>query len=219
MSIICPTITAGNSHTYRAQMENVANFAARLHIDLMSKDFTPHQSVSVNEMWWPAGVRADIHVMYKNPAMYLDKIIEYKPQLVIIHAESEGSFYETAEALKNNNIKVGLALLKETHVSQIESVLEELDHVLIFSGDLGSFGGHADLSLLEKVQAIKVINPEIEVGWDGGINEHTIKKLADGGVDVLNVGGFIQRADDPAHAYARLKALLDEDINVQKTDN
>lgn len=208
MAIICPTITAGNQHAYRSQMERVARFAVRVHVDLMDKDFTPHKSVGVNEIWWPAAVKADIHVMYRNPIKYLNQIIEYNPHLVIVHAEADGDFYSLLEALRAKDIKVGLALLKNTPVSKIEPVLGELDHVLIFSGELGSFGGQADIALLEKVQAIKAINPNIEIGWDGGINEQNARQLVQGGVDVLNVGGYLQRSERPHDAYARLEALI-----------
>lgn len=219
MSIICPTVLAGNEHTFRQQIERVVPFAERIQIDLMDGEFAPHKSINLDEIWWPAGVTADIHLMYKRPVEYRDTLINLKPHMVIVHAEAEGDFYELKEALKSAGVKVGLALLEQTKLEQIEPVLNELDHILIFSGELGSFGGQANLNLLEKVQAIKVINPNVEIGWDGGINEHNIKQLTDGGVDVLNVGGFIQRSDNPAHAYARLKALLEEPANAPETDN
>lgn len=221
MSIVCPTITAGNPHTFKAQMERVAHFSHRLHIDLMDKDFTPHQSVELAQVWWPVGIKADLHIMYKQPSKYIDTIIKLKPELVIIHAEAEGDFHEFHEQMKAAGIKVGLAVLKDTSIANIEPVLSLLDHVLIFSGDLGSFGGRADMSLLDKIREVKVFSRNIEVGWDGGVNQHNIKELADGGVDVLNVGGFIQRSERPDEAYATLESLIgNRRISVkQETDN
>ncbi len=208
MAVICPTVLAGSPHTYRQQIERVMTFAERIQIDLMDGDFAPHRSIDLGEVWWPEQLVADIHLMYKRPLNYVDLLVQLKPSLVIVHAEAEGNFFELADALRAEDIKVGLALLKETHISKIEPVLDQVDHVLIFSGDLGSFGGTADLSLLDKVKAVKIINPQIEVGWDGGVNEHNAAALAQGGVDVLNVGGFIQRAEHPSSAYAKLKGLI-----------
>ena len=91
---------------------------------------------------------------------------------------------------------------------KILSSLEKIDHVLIFSGDLGHFGGKADLTLLNKVKYLKDKKPSLEIGWDGGINDQNAQNLLDGGVDVLNVGGYIQRSGDPAHAYAILKGII-----------
>jgi ribulose-phosphate 3-epimerase len=66
----------------------------------------------------------------------------------------------------------------------------------------------ADLTLLEKVQQAKSINPNIEIGWDGGVNAENVRQLADAGVDIINSGGYIHRAPDPALAYHTLVKLL-----------
>lgn len=47
----------------------------------------------------------------------------------------------------------------------------------------------------------------IEIGWDGGINEENVGKIVSAGVSVLNVGGYIQRAKNPAGAYATLRTM------------
>src|SRR5690606_36219400 len=98
----------------------------------------------------------------------------------------------------------GVALLKDTPASAIEPYIDQIEHVLVFSGDLGYYGGKADLALLSKVTELKKMKPSLEIGWDGGINDHNASELVKGGVDVLNVGGFIQKATDPEDAYAIL---------------
>jgi ribulose-phosphate 3-epimerase len=101
-------------------------------------------------------------------------------------------------------------LLPQTTVETITPALDHIDHVLIFSGDLGNFGGHANLRLLDKVAELRRHKPELEIGWDGGINEQNISKLVFAGVDVLNVGGYIQNAEEPEKAYSRLVRIAEE---------
>ncbi len=60
---------------------------------------------------------------------------------------------------------------------------------------------------LEKVRLIRSIHPEVEVGWDGGANSENAFSLVQGGVDVVNVGGAINKSTDPAATY---KQLVDE---------
>ena len=60
------------------------------------------------------------------------------------------------------------------------------------------------MSLIHKAEAIKQLNPNIEVGWDGGINLSNAKILTDNHVDVLNVGGYIHKAKNPEHAFRTL---------------
>jgi len=207
MAIICPTVTATSKEDYDEQLHRAVALAKRIHIDLMDGEFAPTKSLSIEEIWWPAGVGVDLHVMYKHPQALLAMILKLHPRLVIIHAEAEGDFEDFAAKLKTAGIKIGVALLASTPVVQIESVLSQLNHVLIFSGNLGYFGGQADFALLQKAENIKQDHPYLEIGWDGGINDQNITQLIAGGVDVLNTGGFIQKSNNPAHAYATLKGL------------
>jgi ribulose-phosphate 3-epimerase len=208
MSVICPTITAENAHNYRDQIERVASFAKRIHLDFADGILAPVKLFALGQAWLPDGVQADLHLMYRKPDDCLEQAISLKPNLVILHAEASGNFAELAEKLHQSGIKAGVALLPETSVETIGPSLSTIDHVLVFSGDLGYFGGRADLSLLDKVLKLRQLKPGIEIGWDGGINDENAKKLSTGGVDVLNVGSFIQHAKEPQKAYATLELSI-----------
>mgnify|MGYP000948601975 CR=1 FL=1 len=68
MAIICPTVTPLTADEYKDQMSRVGGLSDRLQIDLMDADFAHSKSVvGVDDVWWPAGVKADIHLMYQNP--------------------------------------------------------------------------------------------------------------------------------------------------------
>lgn len=205
---ICPTITAANVHQYRQQIERVEPFVKRLHIDFMDGQFASPKSPNIIQAWWPEGVTVDFHVMYEKPIEHRESIISLNPNLVIFHAEADmGHFAQQNEELRSLGIKTGLALLQKTRLAEVKDWLDKIDHLLIFSGSLGKHGGTADLSLLAKGKEAKNLNPNLEIGWDGGINDRNAKELIDAGVDVLNVGGYIHHSDNPAHAYATLEAL------------
>ena len=128
--------------------------------------------------------------------------------MVIVHAEAHVHHMHFVAELHKAGIEAGLAVLPETPTENIEQIMHSFEHVLIFSGNLGHHGGVADLGLLEKVKQISLHHPEVEIGWDGGINDQNAKLLVDGGVDVLNVGGFIQSAQDPKSSYSVLAMAL-----------
>lgn len=211
MAVVCPTITAYSVEEYRAQMNRILHLGHRIQIDLTDGEFTKDKTVSPADAWWPVGFRVDFHLMYKYPIPAVQEILKHKPNLIIVHAECDGSFDELFEICKKSDIKVGAALLQNTPAEALYSALDRLDHILIFSGNLGYQGGsHADLQLLEKVKDLKSKKPTLEIGWDGGVNAQNIAELALGGVDVLNVGGYIQNAPDPAKAYHTLQIIADE---------
>lgn len=199
---------AHNPHDFREQIEKIAPFATRVQIDLTDGLFAKPKSVELGQVWWPHSIKADLHLMYHRPDLYAKKAIELDPHMIIVHAEAEGDFRKLTKELKPKGIKLGVALLKETDPEVIMPVLELVDHILIFSGDLGHFGGHVDFDLLDKVGKLKDWKPSLEIGWDGGISDKNAKQLVDGGVDVLNVGGFIQNSSHPESAYATLKETI-----------
>jgi ribulose-phosphate 3-epimerase len=206
MSIICPTVLADTVDEFRDQMEVVRPFASRIQIDLGDGRFTT-KTVDLGDVWWPEHITADIHLMYREPMEILPTLMALGPGMVIVHAEAN-KVSESLQLLRENNIRAGVALLQDTSVESVAELIRLSDHVLIFSGSLGSFGGQVDLALLGKIPQIRTIEPDIEIGWDGGINADNVLKLADGGVDVLNVGGAIQKASRPENAYRDLMRRL-----------
>lgn len=209
MSVVCPTVLATTEEEYAVQMKRAAAFAPRIQIDLMDGDFAQPKSIDLEKIWWPEDVTADIHIMYRAPGDYIDKLIELKPSLVIIHAEATVDHKEFAEKLHAHAISVGLCLLADTPIDKIKDIIDEFDHILVFGGKLGSFGGNADLAQLEKARQAIELKPSLEIGWDGGVNDQIAKQLAGGGIDVLNAGGFIQKAENPQAAYEKLVSLVE----------
>lgn len=211
MPIIAPTITAETEESFQKQIEKVNPLAVRLHIDFSDGQFAPRKLLPPSKTWWPVGLKTDFHLMYQQPGQVFEESIRHKPHLIILHAESGGDFKAMAEAIKSHEIKVGVALLPQTQPNHIMPALELIDHVLIFSGNLGYQGGsYADPTLLNKVLVLRDKKPSLEIGWDGGINPENISELILGGVDVLNVGGYIQAAHDPAKAFKYIQRIADE---------
>lgn len=208
---ICPTVTTTTADAYKKKIELLARFAERVHLDSTDGIFAPTKLTPIPDLWWPkdsAIKMVDIHAMYQRPFEHAVKLFELKPHLIVVHAECEGDFAGFARAAQGHGIKVGLALLADTPVSQITSSLELVDHVLIFAGKLGYHGGQADLSLLDKAKELKQLKPELELGWDGGVSDQNARALMEGGIDVLNTGGFIDHADDPEATYRQLQQLI-----------
>jgi len=206
MAIIAPTILTDNTELYKKLVESYASFAQRIQIDFMDGEFAPDKSVGIDDLWWPDGLMVDMHMMVARPREYIEKLIALRPRLVIFHAEVEGELNSEFLALKNAGIKTGVALLKGTFPGSKKELIERVDHVLLFSGNLGEYGGEADLLQLSKVGVIRDIKSGLEIGWDGGANESNVGEMARAGVNVINVGSAIAKAENPKEAYEKLMA-------------
>lgn len=204
MSVIAPSITVETEDQYKASIERIQPFADRVHIDISDGQFAPVFMLGVDKLWWPKEWTVDIHAMVMQPADYVDSLIALKPNLITFHAETGVNLIPILEKIKKAGIKAGVALLKPTVPATISDTIKAADHVLVFSGDLGHYGGTASLMQLEKVRLIKAINPSVEIGWDGGVNIDNAFTLTQGGVNVLNTGGALSNAVDPDTVYATL---------------
>jgi ribulose-phosphate 3-epimerase len=206
-SIIAPSITVETEDQYRSSIDRIKPFVERAHIDISDGVFSPVFLVEPEKLWWPREWTVDIHAMVMQPNEYLSRLVALRPNLIIFHAETGTDLVPVIAEVKRNGIKAGIALLRPTVPATITEAIKAADHVLIFSGDLGHYGGTANLMQLEKIRLIRSINPNIEVGWDGGVNIDNAFILSQGGANVLNVGGAIANAEDPTKAYY---SLVDE---------
>jgi ribulose-phosphate 3-epimerase len=204
MSVVVPTILSETPDDYKTSVEQLNGFAKRVHIDISDGEFAPTFTVGAAQIWWPQEWVVDIHAMVARPSEHLETLLSLKPHLIIFHAEVEEDIVPVLQHVKKFGVKAGVALLRGTVPSTVQSAIETADHVMIFSGELGKYGGIASLMQLEKVRLIRNINQGVEIGWDGGVNIENAYSISQGGVDVLNVGGTIAKAKNPEETYTAL---------------
>lgn len=210
MSVIAPAVLAENGEDYKTQIEHIHTFAERVHIDISDGEFAPTFTVNAAQVWWPQEWTVDIHAMVARPSDHLETLISLKPHMIIFHVEVEEDLVPVLRQVKQAGIKAGISLLRSTVPSTVVASIMEADHVMIFSGELGKYGGVASMMQLEKVRLIRAIRADVEIGWDGGVNAQNAYSIAQGGVDVLNVGKSIAGAAVPQEAYATLVSEINK---------
>ncbi len=204
MSIISPTITVETPEQYKASVERLQPFVQRVHIDISDGEFAPTFLLGEAQLYWPQNWQVDIHAMVARPSEHIQALIALKPSMIVFHAEIKEDRATLINTIKAAGIKAGVALLRSTVPSSVDNIIRLVDHVLIFSGELGKYGGTASLMQVEKIRLVKAINPNVEIGWDGGVSLENAYTLTQGGVDVLNTGSAIANAPDPKVAYDAL---------------
>lgn len=204
MAVVAPTILCETEDDYKVTVERLHPFAKRVHIDLADGEFAPTFTVDVDKIWWPQEWEVDIHAMVARPSEYVNQLIALKPKTIIFHAEVQEDITPILQKIRSAGIHAGVALLKPTVPASVNQYIQVADHVLVFSGDLGHYGGTASLMQLEKVRLVHAIRNDLEIGWDGGANVENAYTLAQGGVNVINAGGAINKASDPAAVYEKM---------------
>jgi ribulose-phosphate 3-epimerase len=203
--IIAPTLLTADANEFTKLIGLFPTFAKRMQIDVVDGSFVSTTTIPESAITaLPTNIPVDLHMMVARPSEHLPHILRLKPNLCIFHAEATEDLLPIFAQLKQAGIKAGVALLQRTYPGEVEQYIKAADHVLIFAGALGKNGGIADLLQVEKVKLIRNINPEVEIGWDGGVSMDNVRTLAHSNMNVLNAGSSIAKTDDPKKAWEEL---------------
>lgn len=209
MPSVAPTILATTPEDYAHRIDNVKAYATRLHIDVGDGVFTDVRTIGLSQVYDIDGVPFDLHLMMVHPESQIENIVSLQPQLVIVHFEAPFDHEAFFKALRDMDIKVGLAINTETTIEQVRDVLPNVDHLLVFTGKLGHNGGEFRADCLEKIAQARAINSDLEIAVDGGLNQETSRLAVEAGADLLDIGSFIHDAEDPEIAYVAVQAIAE----------
>ena len=88
------------------------------------------------------GIKApiDVHLMVKPVERLIDDFAEAGASVISFHPEATEHIHKCVQTIKNYDLKAGMVLNPATPISSINSILPELDLVLLMSVNPG-FGG------------------------------------------------------------------------------
>src|SRR3989338_1039931 len=214
---IAPSLLSADFSTLKTENETVENAGADLlHIDVMDGHFVPNITLGpfiVSAVRKCTKLPLDCHLMIENPEKYVDAFIKAGANMISVHAEviQDEKIFKT---LRNQNIKVGLALNPDKPLNQIEHFLPHVDYVLIMSVFAG-FGGQVYLSKstqkikdLVRLRRKQKLSFEIEV--DGGIKLDNVSEIAHAGADILVSGSGIFKSKDVKATIQSMKEKANE---------
>jgi ribulose-phosphate 3-epimerase len=156
-----------------------------------------------------AGARQffDTHLMLAEPHRYVEAFANAGANQISIHIEPAYDHAATLARIRTLGCQCGIVLNPDTPATAVESLIDEVDLVLVMTVQPG-FGGQAfRRDMLPKLRALDTwrrkrgLSFRLEV--DGGIDVDTAKECRDAGADTFVAGtSFFRAADKLAFAAA-----------------
>jgi len=213
--IVSPSILSCDFANIQRDVEMLNQSAAEwIHVDVMDGVFVPNISFGFPVL---SAVRKhtkkvlDVHLMIQHADPYLKDFKAAGADMITVHYEACTHLHRTIQSIKELGMKAGVALNPHTPVDCLNSILEELDLVLIMSVNPG-FGGQKFISsTLNKVAALNQLKSNRNLNFiievDGGVTNENAASLRDAGANALVAGSYVFNSPDPKSAILGLNSL------------
>ncbi|HQN18033.1 MAG TPA: ribulose-phosphate 3-epimerase [Syntrophobacteraceae bacterium] len=186
-----------------------------IHVDVMDGHFVPNITIGpevVHAINDATHLPLDVHLMIEKPERYLEAFAKAGADWLSVHVETCPHIHRTVQQIKELGMHASVTLNPATPLVSIESILSDVDMVLLMTVNPG-FGGQKFIrSVLPKVhrcrQMIDSIKPEVLLEVDGGVNLETIDDLVAAGADVFVAGSAVFKGNSIADNIKALKDRL-----------
>lgn len=188
-----------------------SNAAPAIHIDIIDGIFAPNTTFldPLPFKKFSSELFLELHMMVDNPIQYLNPYAAAGFKRFLGHIEKmpdQQEFIAQAQALG----EVGLAIDGPTDLSQIKVPYEDLDCILIMTIKAGQSRQTFNAEYLKKIEMLKLIQHDIKIEVDGGINDQTVLLAKNAGASRFVSTSFIFGAQNPHSQFNLLKALAEK---------
>ena len=187
------------------------------HIDVMDGKFVENNNLELMKDYATtishiSNIPLDIHLMVENVEEVADEYIDLAPDRVTFHIEAlkdKDRIFNFIQELKENNIKVGIAISPETQIEELKPYLKYIHMVLVMTVVPGKGGQKIIPETLEKIRSLKKYLEEnsidIDIEADGGINGETSEDVREAGADILVYGFYVVSAENKRAAVEKIR--------------
>lgn len=204
---ISPSILASDYANLQSELERIST-SDLIHVDVMDGHFVPNISIGapvVASIKKVCNVPFDVHLMISNPIDYVEDFANAGADIICFHTECDSDVEKTVDKIISLGKKPALAIKPATPIDDVVKYLDKLSMVLVMTVEPG-FGGQSFMeSTMPKIEAIRKIDPDIDIEVDGGINPETIKIASRAGANVFVAGSAVFKSENPAQTIALLK--------------
>ena len=167
-----------------------------IHVDIMDGNFVPNYTLGtdfIKALKRKTKIPLDIHLMINNPENKLDWFEFDENDYVAIHCESTSHLHKAISAIKNRRAKAMVAVNPATPICALESILDDIDAVLIMTVNPGFAGQKLIKSVLKKITQLRNYHDKngyehIEIEVDGNVSFENAALMSKAGSNIFVAG-------------------------------
>ncbi len=213
---IIPAIIAKDFEDFCAKVQKVSPYVSWVHLDVADGVFAPNKTwgdpkeisrcPSAALRTSESSVSIEAHLMMENPESVLDAWLSSGVKRIIYHFESTEAHKQIIRSCRQYGISVFAALREETSPDLLHGIANDLNGVLLFSGNIGFYGSVFDGGvILPKIHRLHADFPNLIIEVDGGMNPQTAPLVAEAGASQIISGSYIFESENVGQAIEELR--------------
>lgn len=190
--IVSASILSADFSKLGEQISDLENSSVDwVHIDVMDGHFVPNITMGpfiVEHCRKITQLPLDVHLMIEKPENFVDAFIYAGANYLCVHYEGNPLIQRTLHHIRNLGAHPGIAITPSTPVCLLETILTDIDYVLIMTVNPGFSGQAFQEKSAEKITALQKMiqakNLPVRIQVDGGINAKTLPVVFQAGASI-----------------------------------
>ncbi len=205
---IAPSILSADFGNLNKEMSELEPYCQLFHVDVMDGHFVPNITIGAPVVkCLNTKLPLDVHLMIENPEKYVEDFIKAGGDRIIVHSEACKDLKGVLKMIVDLGAEAGVSIKPGTPVSEIVSVLDLVEEVLVMTVEPG-FGGQSFMAdMVPKIRELRGLGFQKDIGVDGGINAETAKICREAGANLLVAGNYVFAGQNLVERIDRLKSL------------
>lgn len=188
------------------------------HIDIMDGHFVPNLALSfdfIKQLKEKTSKPIDVHLMVEKPDMFIDLLVGLNVNSISFHPETvKRNIFSLIKRLKENKIKIGIALSPSDNLEKIKSYLNLIDKITVMTVEPGFAGQKVIRNMIHKINEVRTLRETNKLDFlieiDGSNNYSTFKEYFDNGADIFILGSTLFKEDDIQRSFDEIKNYIEK---------
>jgi ribulose-phosphate 3-epimerase len=196
---VSPSILSADLGHLEMQIKEAEQGGANeIHIDVMDGHFVPNITFGlpvVEAVRKITNLPIDVHLMVHEPEAILEPLVKLGADIIDIHIEACADPDRLVSLVHGMGAQIGVAMNPTTGIEKVNSLLSQVDRILVMSVHPGFPAQEFLPSALPKLQATHNSNLthgyNLDIAVDGGISPKTSNSVARVGAKILIAGSSV----------------------------